>query len=103
MKPRASSDCSNGGSMATMSSTTTSLMGYRSCLACCFARDLGTSSLVSTTPSMQPRRLEQPRAVGGSQHHVECNALVVHGERHVHASSSERPEFPIKCCLACYL
>ena len=85
MKPRASSDCSKGGSTATMSSTTASLMGYRSCLDCCFARGLGRGLALFDQVLMQPRRLEQPRTIGGSQHHVERNALVVDGERHVHA------------------
>src|SRR6202790_2700925 len=83
MKASASSDCSKGGSTATMSSTTASLIARQPFLA-----------------SMQPRSLEQPRTVGRGQHHVEGDAVMVHGERHVDAGRPERPEFPVEGGLA---
>src|SRR6476660_1898798 len=81
MKPSASSDCSKGGSTATMSSTTASLI----------ARSFGRL--------MQPRPLEQLGAIGRGQHHVEGDAFVIDGERHVDAGRSERPELPIEGAL----
>src|SRR6202171_2763029 len=82
MKPSASSDCSNGGSTATMSSTTASLIAR------------------SRWRSMQPRPLEQLGAIGRGQHHIEGDAFMVHRERHVDAGSSERPEFSVDGGLA---
>src|ERR1700687_5830507 len=83
MKPSASSDCSKAGSTATMSST--------------------TASLIARCPSasMQPRPLEQSRTLGGGQHHIEGDALVVDGERHVDARGSVRPEFSVEGGLTC--
>src|SRR6478752_1225699 len=54
MKPRASRDCSKGGSTATMSSTTASLIARCSLL-------------------MQPRPLEQLGAVDRGQRHVNAS------------------------------
>src|SRR5450755_874097 len=85
MKASASSDCSNGGSTATMSSTTASLMSGRSLL------------------SMQPRRLQQLGAVDRGQHYVEGDAVMVDGKRYVDAGGPERPQLSVKRGLACDL
>src|SRR6185295_19856799 len=86
MKPSASSDCSSGGSTATMSSTTASL--------------IGRTRLSMEACSMKPWRLQQPGAIGRAQHHVEGNALMVDRERHVDPGGAERPEFSVEAGLA---
>src|SRR5829696_6265110 len=86
MKPSVSSDCSSGGSTATMSSTTTSL--------------IGCTLLSMETRSMQSWRLQQLGAVDRTQHHVEGDALMVDRERHVDAGSAERPELSVEAGLA---
>src|SRR5215510_12845656 len=112
MKPSASSDCRSGGSTATMSSTTTSLiacpdpsMSLHYCFEHGFFRKTGphfalTRPFGSGPCSMQPRRLQQLGAVGRAQRHVEGDALVMDGERHIDAGSAKRPEFSIKLALA---
>src|SRR5258708_34896163 len=112
MKPSASSDCSNGGTTATMSSTTASLIaslrqnmirksGNRfsetimlkqkeNARACFNSVESGSGGL------MQPRPFEQLGAIGRGQHHVEGDAFMVHRERHVDAGSSERPELSVE-------
>src|SRR5215218_10233043 len=86
MKPSVSSDCSSGGSTATMSSTTTSL--------------IGCTLLSMETRSMQSWRLQQLGAVDRAQHHVEGDALMIDRERHVDSGRPQRPEFPVKTGLA---
>jgi len=49
---------------------------------------------------VQPRRLEQFRAVGRGQRNIEGDALVIDGERHVDARRTERPQLSIERRLA---
>src|SRR6185369_5234166 len=86
MKLSVSSDCSSGGSTATMSSTTTSLIG---CTLLSMAACL-----------MQSWRLQQSGAIDRAQHHVEGDALMVDRERHVDAGGAERPELSVEAGLA---
>ena len=48
---------------------------------------------------MQPRCLEQFGAIDRAQHHVEGNALMIDGERHVDTGGAERPEPSVEAGL----
>src|ERR1700690_70000 len=100
MKPSASSDCSKGGSTATMSLTTASPMGYDSLP---FYNWRAIDTLWCGLGLVQSWCLEQPRTVGRGQHHIEGDALMIDGERHVDAGRPERPELPVEAGLACDL
>src|SRR5581483_2822255 len=82
-KISACSESSKGGSTATMSSITASLIA---------------GPLFQIL--VQPRRLEQLGAVDRGEHHVEGDAFMVHRKWHVDAGMSERPEPAIELGLA---
>src|SRR5215510_13192352 len=101
MKPSASSDCRSGGSTATMSSTTASLIACPApsmSLYFCFEHGLFrktgphfalTRPFGSGSCSMQPRRLQQLGSIGRAQRHVKGDALVMDGERHNDAGDTQ--------------
>src|ERR1700751_3689960 len=106
IKPSASSDCSSGGSTATMSSPTASLIadpclliGRRSV----FERSGHPVRVKKTRQNkrlVQPRRLEQFGTIGRGQHYIEGDALMIDRERHIDAGGAERPELAVETGLA---
>ena len=50
----------------------------------------------SLRPSVHPGRLQQLRAIGGDQHHVEGIALAVQRQRHLDAGGAQCPQAAVK-------
>src|SRR5579871_3599602 len=83
-KDSASSDCNSGGSTATMSSTTASLMAR-----------------TPLYPLMKLRSLQELGPVGRSERDVEGDAFMMHRQRHVDAGGTQSPELSVEAGLAC--
>src|SRR4051812_32593834 len=84
-KASASSALSSGGSTATMSSTTASLI---------------VVSLLQFGLSVQLRRLQELETIGRGHRDVEGDAFMMYRQRHVDAGSAEAPQLLVEAGLA---